>query len=151
MEGFASSAVLDPERLARVGNEPQRAFPDGVTLAELARLSPRDFLAACMEAGRTAARELSKRARERGLIDETTKSSPSRRLVIGVQSEGEALAHVLYRWEGPDADAHPTRVNVSTVRLIHGDWRVCMDHELAMHVSPMLAFHAFEHMAPEQP
>jgi hypothetical protein len=144
MQGFASRAILDPERLARLGSEPQEAFPGGATLSDLAALSPVDFLATCMEAGLAAARRLRDRAKERGFRDEAGDfSSPDRR-VIGVLPEGTILAHVLYRWEGAKADPHPTRVDMRTVRLIDGEWRVCMDNELYMRVSPMLAFHAFD-------
>jgi hypothetical protein len=144
MQGFSSSAVLDLERLARVGSEPQEAFPGGTTLAELATLSPVDFLGACMEAGVAAAKRLKERAQEHGHLDNTTDSIRSRRRVIGVQAEGEDLAHVLYRWEGPQADSHPTCVDVRTARLRDGEWRVCIDSQLRMWVSPILAFHAFE-------
>jgi hypothetical protein len=144
MQGFASHAILDPERLARVGTEPQEAFPGSTTLSELASLSAVDFLAACMEAGEAAAKRLRARARKSGFLGNANDFSPSTRRVIGVLSEGDTLAHVLYRWEGPQTNSHPTRVDVRTVRLIAGEWRVCMDNELYMKVSPLIAFHAFD-------
>ena len=142
--GWSSNAVLDLQMLAELGSEPQVPFPGAPTLSELASFSPTAFLIACLEAQAAAGDRLAAKARSSGLIgDPGHRPAPSRR-VIGELTEGDDLVHILFRRVNGDSDDHPTHVYVRTLRRVRGEWRVCLDHELRMRVSPMFAFHDFE-------
>jgi hypothetical protein len=140
---WSSMAVLDPERLTEFGSEPQVPFPGAPTLAELASLEPMQFLLACAEAHAAGAERLSALAHARGLAKDEEQLHAQHCQVIGELPEGDELVHVLYRSTPLDQD-HPTEVHIRTLRYVDGKWRVCLDHELYMHLSPMFAFHAFD-------
>jgi hypothetical protein len=101
------------------------------------------FLLACAEAHAAGAERLSAMVRVRGLVEDDEQLREQDCQVIGELPEGDELVHILYRSTSVDDD-HPTDVHGRTLRCVDGKWRICLDHELYMHLSPMFAFHAFE-------
>ena len=144
VSGWGSDAILDPGKLAAFGSEPQAPFSGTPTLTDLAARSPRDFFIACLEAQAAAGERFAERAKSRGMTVGIERESAPTREVIGEVTEGVDLVHILFRWPQASNDDHPTHVHVRTLRRSGGEWRVCLDHELRMMVSPMSAFAAFE-------
>jgi hypothetical protein len=141
---WSSQAVLNLDRLAEFGSEPQVPFPGTPTLSQLASLSPLQFLVACMEAHAAGEERMIAHVRKSQLAADHKQATEPKCRVIGQLAEGDRLVHILYRWDSQGGEDHPTHVHLRTFRSMGGEWRVSLDHELSMYMSPMFAFSAFE-------
>ena len=114
--GYSSDGIVDSTRLARQAGTPLPAFDGRPTLGALAELEPAAFMATLLSASNPAVC-----ATMAGPF-----ARPSRR-VIGDVSEGEALAHVLYRAENVGvAYTDPHHVDVVHLSCVDQDWRVTL-------------------------
>jgi hypothetical protein len=109
--GWSSDGVLRAEELEQHGDVPLRGFPGAPTLRELAAL-PADafgarFLAAC-------------------------RRGPATYHVFGHVPEGDDLAHVVYRDEGPGGRYMDSiHVDVLHARRLDGRWFVQLNRDVA--------------------
>jgi hypothetical protein len=142
VSNWSSHAVLDLQRLAEFGSEPQPAFPGNLTLTDLASRSPKAFVVACLEAHAAAAEHVAARAKSLGMTTSPERVTTPK--MVGEVAEAVDVVHILLRRPNFGTDDHPTRVHVRTLRRTGGEWYICLDHELRMRISPMFAFHAFE-------
>lgn len=102
---------LDEERLAKWQGTPIRGFGSITTVGELASLSPEELLALTTRLGEHLGGGTEPNY-YRGRIS-----------VVGVVTENDSLAHILYRQERPGVRA-PWEVELITARKSQGRWRL---------------------------
>ena len=107
-DGRVDAAIVDQYRAT-----PLHGVPGVQTLADLAAMSPRDFIAKCLEASNGAI-----------MTPDGTRIELRRRVIGGVR-EGNAIAHVLFRVEGPGVQhTDPLAVEVIRLRAAEAVWHI---------------------------
>jgi len=111
--GWSSDGRVDAALLEAYGATPLRGAPGAQTLAELAAVSPRAFIATCLEASNGP------------ILNPDGEPIEMTRRVIGAVSEGNAIVHVLFRVEGPGVE-HTDPLSVEVIRLKRAEhvWNV---------------------------
>lgn len=122
--GYSSSGIVDPELLAAHAAVPLPAFNGSPTLGALAALSTTAVVELLLEASNG----------EIGPGKDGPFQRPRRR-VIGEVQEGDSVAHVLYREEGPGIRyTNPHHVEVLQLRRTGDVWWILLtasQHDLA--------------------
>ncbi len=111
MYWYTSDSVLSEDKLAQFADTTLRAVPGAATLGDLAKFSPSEFLALFLELSNPPAAP--------------TKDGPfarAHRRVLGQVTEGDALAHVVYRRESP-AIKYDNPYHIETVPVVRRDGR----------------------------
>jgi len=104
--GWSSDGRVDAALVEKYGATPLRGASGAQTLAELAALSPRAFIATCLEASNGP------------VLNPDGDPIEMKRRVIGGVPEGDAIVHVLFRVEAPGIE-HTDPLSVEIVRVRH--------------------------------
>lgn len=122
--GGSLAAVQHPvgDFMQQFGSTRVRVFPGSPTVSDLASLSPEDFFVRWQEACTYASLPLRAYGAFWRLFHRETKEGG--RLVLGSVTEGEDMAHVLYRQPGC---VDPWRADVITLKRVEGSWRLQLD------------------------
>lgn len=108
---IVASDTVDTAALRKYGSTPVRGYRETPTLAQLAALSPAEFMARYLETGGELLRE--------------------RRRIVGEVVENDSVAHVLYRSDDPHVQYEdPFYVQVLNLRKSGGRWYVRLNIDL---------------------
>jgi hypothetical protein len=123
MSGYSSDGLIHPEMIARYGSSPIRGFGSATTLAEVAALDPREFLARALAAS-AAMLDSSGAEKPAGVI----------RTVLGQVLEGDSVAHIVYRTSGAGVRfTDPLHAELLRLRRHGGSWWIdltVMDNQI---------------------
>ncbi len=126
--GGSLVAVQSPsgDLLERYGSVRVREFPGAPTIRDLTQMSPEDFFVRWQQACRHVPLWVRGAAALWRLFHrkEAEQDEEQAPVVIGAVTEGDDVAHVVYRQAG---FADPWRVQLVTVKRGPGGWRIALD------------------------
>jgi len=123
MVAYGSDDATRPELIAHYGAMPVKGFGAARTLAQVAALAPREFLARAFALSDSMF-----------TTEDAHKRSPLTRGILGDVIESDSIAHVLYRVTGPTVHStDPLAADILRLRRRGHDWYVdltIMEHDV---------------------
>jgi hypothetical protein len=113
--GYSSDGILKSEDIAKHGSTRIEAFLGKPTFGDLVRLEPQLFLRRWLESVHSEPRD---------------STIAIRRRIVGVVLEGDSLAHVLYRPEGPGIEyEHVWTTEILVLQRRNAAWKVLLPNQ----------------------